>query len=247
MKHNNILSTACIIAAALAIGVWPRQVPAQTNTGTIKGHVRLGGTPPGNTLIRMGVDPKCGQLNDRKRVLQQTVVTSADGGLANAFIKLQGTFPKTPVPAQPVVIDQRACIYGPRVLGMRVGQTLEIRNDDPMLHNVHSVTAVNKSFNIGQPVAGLVYKYQPQAEETMLRLGCDVHRWMVAYIGIVNNPYFAVSGNDGAFEIDKVPAGTHSIQVWHERYGPLTKTIVVKAGGTATLDFTYTGAEKPSK
>jgi hypothetical protein len=83
------------------------------------------------------------------------------------------------------------------------------------------------------------------AVEIMLRLKCDVHTWMTAYVGIVNHPYFAVSNDMGAYEIAKVPAGTYTIETWHEKYGPLTQKIVVKAGAATTLDFMYTGAEKP--
>ena len=81
----------------------------------------------------------------------------------------------------------------------------------------------------------------------MLQLKCDVHRWMTAYIGVVSHPYFAVSTAGGAFEIDKVPAGAHTIQAWHERYGLLTQSVRVKAGATTTVDFTYTGNETPAK
>jgi hypothetical protein len=231
-----------VIAAVLTNG---GPISAQSNIGTIKGHVRLSGKAPGNVVIRMGVDPKCSQMNVGKRVLQEAVVVSQDRGLSNAFVRLQGTFPATPVPNTPVTISQRGCVYGPRVVGVRVGQTLQIRNDDPLLHNVHSVTARNSSFNVGQATAGVVYNYRPRAEETMLKLGCDVHRWMVAFIGVVNHPYFAVSARDGAFEIQRAPAGSHTIQVWHERYGMLTQTVRVKGGSTTIVDFTYSGTEKP--
>jgi plastocyanin len=228
------------ILVALSVTV---PLAAQT-TGTIKGRVLLSGKSPGNAVIRMGVDPKCGEMNRGKRVIQE-VITVKDGGLSNAFVKLQGTFPATPVPSKPVILDQRSCIYQPRVIGVRMGQTVEIHNSDPLLHNLHSFSAHNNSFNVGQPVAGLVYKYQPKSEETMLRLKCDVHRWMTAYIGVVSHPYFAVSGEAGTFTIDKVPVGTQTIQVWHERYGILMKKVQVKPGAVTTVDFTYTGNEKP--
>jgi hypothetical protein len=213
------------------------------STGTIKGRVLLSGKSPGNAVIRMGVDPKCGEMNRGQRVIQEEVMVK-DGGLSNAFLKLQGTFPATPVPAKPVILDQQHCIYQPRVIGVRMGQTIEIHNSDPLLHNLHSLSAHGNSFNVGQPVAGLVYKYQPKSEETMLRLKCDVHRWMTAYIGVVSHPYFAVSGDAGTFTIDKVPAGMQTIQVWHERYGLLTQKVQIKAGVVTTVNFTYTGTEK---
>ena len=81
----------------------------------------------------------------------------------------------------------------------------------------------------------------------MLRLKCDIHSWMTAYIGVVSHPYFTVSGEGGAFQIDKVPAGTYTIQAWHERYGAVTQMVRVRAGAVTTVDFSYTGNEKSSK
>lgn len=224
----------------------PSAAAAQAKAGTIKGRVRLTGKSPGNAVIRMGVDPMCGKMNAGKQVVQEQVVVDAEGGLANAFVRLQGSFPRTAVPTQPVGIDQRACFYIPRVVGVRVGQSLQIRNSDPMLHNLHSLSAVGNGFNVGQPSAGMVYTFQPKQEEIMLRLKCDMHRWMTAYIGVVNHPYFAVSGTGGTFEITSVPVGTYTIQTWHERYGSLTRPVRVTAGATTIVDVPYTGAEKPS-
>lgn len=235
--------TVALLAAALASG-HPRTVAAQARVGTIKGRVRLSAQSPGNVVIRMGLDPMCTKINAGKRVIQEVVLTGADGGLANVFVRVQGTFPRMPVPAEPVTIDQRGCVYAPRVVGARVGQTLEVRNDDGLLHNVHSLSAGSNSFNIGQPLAGMVFKFPLKDAEIMLGLKCDVHRWMTAYIGVVSHPHFAVSGTDGTFEIANVPVGTYSIRTWHERYGDLTQPVRVTPGATATVNFAYTGAEK---
>src|SRR5262249_55162854 len=208
-------------------------------TGTIKGRVVLTGKEPGNPFIRMGVDPKCSALNAGHRVIQESALIAADGSVANVFVRLDGTFPKTAVPSDPVVIDQRACFYRPRVIGMRLGQTLQIKNDDNLLHNVHGSSAVGNSFNVGQPLAGLVFSFTPKSEEVMLRIGCDVHRWMTSYVGIVSHPYFSVTVPDGSFTIGNVPAGTFTIKAWHERFGDLARKVTVKAGTVATVDFAY--------
>jgi len=219
---------------------------AQAQTGTIKGHVRLTGKLPGNPIIRMGMDPMCSKMNAGKRVIQEYVAASIDGSLANVFVRLQGNFPQTPVSSQPVIIDQRGCIYTPRVIGARVGQTVQIKNSDNLLHNVHGYSGKDNSFNFGQARAGIINDFKPKNEEVMLHLQCDIHKWMNAYIGIVTNPYFAVSDKMGAFEIDKVPPGTYTIQAWQERYGFVMKTVTVKAGAVAAIDFTYSGNEKPA-
>ena len=232
---------ACLLASVAPVAAQR----AAGSTGTIKGLVRLGGKPPGNVVIRMGMDPMCAKMYAGKRPIDEVVVvTSAAGGLGNVFVKLEGSFLATPVPAQPVVVDQRGCFYVPRMIGARVGQVLRVKNSDNVLHNVHSLTTKSNTFNVGQPMAGMQYDFRLKDEE-MLHLKCDVHRWMTAFVGVVNHPYFAVSDSSGAFEIDNVPPGTHAIQAWHERYGPIRQTVRVGTGAATTADFTYTGAEKP--
>lgn len=227
------------LAGGLALLSARALVRAQAGNGTIRGRLLLKGAAPGNAVIRMGMDPKCADLNRATRPLQESAVVGADGGIANAFVRLIGKFPATPVPAAPIVVGQHACFYTPRVIGMRVGQTLRIRNDDALAHNVHSASAVGNSFNVGQGKAGDFFDFTPQAEEVMVKIGCDIHRWMTAYVGVVSHPFFAVSAAGGAFVIEHVPAGTYEIKTWHERFGELTKTVKVTAGGTAATDFTY--------
>jgi hypothetical protein len=118
---------------------------------------------------------------------------------------LIGDFPDTPVPAEPVSVDQRGCIYRPRVVGLRVGQPLIVRNSDDGLHNVHN-------------------NFHPR-DSGILRIECDVHTWMVAFVGVVNHPYFAVTGKDGSFELHDVPAGTYDDRAWHERLGAITSQV----------------------
>ena len=235
-----------LFVLSLAAGRAPNVVGAQpAKRGAIKGHIALGGTPPGNPIIRMGMDPMCANLNAGRRVVQETVAASRDGSLANVFVKLEGSFPASAVPTTPAVIDQRACVYVPRVMGARVGQILQVRNSDELLHDVHSLSVRGNTFNVGQPKSGMAYQFRLKDEEIMLRVTCDVHKWMTAFVGVVNHPYFGTSGPTGTYAIDNVPAGTYKIQAWHERYGVLTQTVRVKEGSTSTADFAYTGLAKP--
>lgn len=228
------ISAASIVAVAISALAFGQPV-----NGTIKGTVIVKGKVPGNSIIRMGVDPKCAQLNEGSRVIQQVFAATIDNHLGNVFVRVVGSFPSTPLPKEPVVIDQRKCVYAPRVVGMRLGQTLQVRNDDQLLHNVHSSSEVGNSFNVGQPIAGMVYSFTPRSEEVMVKIGCDVHRWMTAYVGVVTNPFFAVSGADGSFEIPHVPAGKYTLEAWHEQLGVLTSDVVVKSGATAPVGLTY--------
>ena len=229
------MSTAAAIVAA-----------APAATSTLKGRIKLSGPDPGNKVIRMGMDPMCAKMWAGKKPgpVDDVVITSNDGGLMNAFVKLDGSFPGTPVPAQPVLLDQKACFYQPRVVGARVEHVLRIKNSDNLLHNVHSSSSNRNSFNFGQPVAGISADFKLSDEE-MLKVGCDVHRWMTAWIGVVDHPYFAVTGADGSFVISNVPAGKRTISVWHERFGTLTKSVDVKEGVATVVDFAYPAAAKP--
>jgi plastocyanin len=234
-----LLLACSIVTAADAVAQ-----SAVAQSGTIKGHVRLTGKLPGNPIIRMGMDPMCSKMNAGKRVIQQYFVATIDGSLANVFVRLKGNVPQTPIPSQPVVIDQQACVYTPRVVGARVGQTVQVKNSDMLLHNVDASSGKNNGFNVAQPRAGLVYEFKPKNEEIMLHLKCDVHNWMNAYVGIVTNPYFAVSNTMGTFEIDRVPPGTYMLEAWHERFGLVSKPVTVKAGAVASVDFDYASNEK---
>jgi plastocyanin len=216
------------------------------SSGTIDGHVKLTGTPPPNVVIKMGADPSCLKINAGKRVVDQTVVRAPDGGLLNVFVNVKGSFPQRAASPASAVIDQQGCVYHPRVQGARVGQTLEVKNSDATLHNIHSMSTKGNDFNVGQPLAGMVYKYPLKTEDVMLHVRCDVHSWMTGYVGVVSHPYFAVTDAAGAFTIANVPAGKQTVQVWHEQYGALTQLVNVKAGGTTTVEFAYTGNEKPS-
>jgi plastocyanin len=238
------LGASVIVIAA--IGGPERAASAQAGArGTIKGHIRLSGEEPGNPVIRMGKDPMCAAINRGKQVVQEAVLVSSDGSLANVFVRLQGTFPAIPVPSEPVTIDQRSCVYVPRVMGVRVGQMLQVRNGDELLHNVHSLSEKGNTFNVSEPKAGMVQQFKMKDEEVMLRIKCDIHSWMTTYVGVVSNPYFAVSNKAGTFEIANVPPGTYTIVAWQERYGPVTKMVTVRAGAVTAVDFTYTGKEKP--
>ena len=233
------------LAIAIFLALLPEAL-AQANSGTIKGKIHLSGKLPGNPVIRMGMDPMCAKSSAGKRIVQEYVVATADGSLANVFVRVQGNVPQTPVPTQPVTLDQKGCLFFPRVVGVRMGQTLQVKNSDAFLHNAHALSGKDQGFNVGQPTAGNIYNWKAKTEEIMLHLKCDIHTWMNAYVGVVTNPYFAVSDTMGTFTIDKVPPGTYMLQAWHERFGMLTKPVTVKAGGVFTVDFTYTGNEKPS-
>ena len=242
-----ICVAALIVLSGMMLVGLPHVHAAAPATGTIVGHVRLTSPSPGNPIIRMGMDPMCAQLNAGARPIQAIVLRAADGGLANVLVDLKGTFPASTPPAQAVTVEQQKCIYTPRVVGARVGQTLRIKNDDAVLHNVHSTSTAGNDFNFSQPTAGMTRDITLKGPDVMLHLKCDIHSWMVTYVAVESHPYFDVSGNDGSFTINNVPAGPHAVRAWHERYGELTRMVNVQAGKRVTLDLVYTGKESPNR
>jgi hypothetical protein len=231
-------------AAVAALAHAPLARAAAQATGTITGHVRLSGAAPVNPVVRMGMDPACSRAWGDERPTHDFVVRAADGGLANVFVEVRGPFPGAPPPATRVVLDQQGCMFRPRVLALQRGQVLEVRNGDPTLHNVHAHSTKGNTFNVSQVVGRPPFTVVMAHEEKMLRVTCDVHRWMNVYVAVVDHPYFAVTGTSGAFEIRDVPAGRRVVQVWHERYGPLTATVEVPPGGSVSAEFAYAGTEK---
>jgi plastocyanin len=213
--------------------------PAARATGTIAGHVKLAGKLPGNAVIRMGMDPKCADATRGKQVVQEEFALKADGSLANVFVQLAGKFPDTAVPADPVTVDQSDCLFVPRVIGARVGQVVRFKNDDPLLHNVHGMSATTNTFNLAQPIQGMVSEVRLEDEGGVLHVKCDVHRWMNVWIGVADHPYFAVSDRAGAFTIRGVPPGEHTVVAWHEKLGSLEQKVGVEPGATVPVELTY--------
>jgi len=213
---------------------------AALGTGSITGTVNFTGTAPENPMIDMAEEPACrGKYPDAPRD-PQVVVTG--GKLANVFVYVKSGLPAGatfPRPGQAAVVDQDGCLYHPRVLGVMVGQDLEIRNSDSLSHNIKAVPANQRGFNISQPRAGMSTTRTFSTPEIMVPLECSVHGWMNAFVGVVEHPFFATSGTDGSFTISGLPDGTYEIEAWHEKFGTRTATVTVSGGGAAAAAFTF--------
>jgi len=242
MKQALFLFAATGAAMLVALGT-STPIAAQGGTGTIVGHARYMGPTPVNPILRMGADPRCNKLYVGKRPTAPTFVVGTDGAFANVLVNLDGSFPATPVPATPAVLGQKDCQYAPRVLGARIGQMLQVTNEDPTDHNVHSLSKAGNDFNRTQLINGKPFDFTLKAGE-LLRITCDSHTWMTAYVGIFDNPYFSVSGADGAFTISNVPVGKQTVKAWHEVMGTQMQMVDVAAGKTTTVDFTFAPGQK---
>jgi hypothetical protein len=243
MKQTLFSVSAAAAATLVALGATSASLAGQGGTGTIVGHVRYMGPTPVNPIIRMGADPRCNKLYVGKRPTSPTFIVGADGAFANVLVNLDGSFPSTPVSTMPVVLDQKDCQYVPRVVAARIGQTLQVKNGDPTEHNVHASSMVGNDFNTTQPIKSMPFEFKLKAGE-ILRVRCDNHTWMTAFVGIFDHPYFSVSGTDGAFTIANVPVGKQSVKAWHEVMGTQTQMVDVQAGKTTTVDFTFAPGQK---
>ena len=216
-------------------------VAASLGNASISGMVMFSGNAPANPAIDMSEEPACAAKYPDGPT--NPIVSVTDGHLANVFVRVVGGLPggPYPMPSEPATIDQNGCLYVPRVVGVMVGQTLAITNSDPLLHNIKAVPTENRLFNISQPRAGMTSNRTFTAPEIMVPFECSVHGWMNAYAGVVEHPYFAVSGADGSFTIAGLPAGTYQVEAWHETLGTQSGDVTVEADGSATLNFTFGG------
>jgi hypothetical protein len=219
---------------------FPFMVQSQTNGGTIRGKIVFGGGPARPPLISMAKDPNCLKINAGKKIFDDTLITAAGNTVQNVFIYIKSGLQRTsyPAPSQSLQLEQKGCIYLPRVQGAMIGQTLKIVNSDQTLHNIHSQSPAY-ILNIAQPIAGMIYNLPLKSEAVMLVLKCQIHQWMLGYVGVLPHPFFGVSDKAGNYEIKNIPPGRYDIQAWHEQLGTMVQSVQVRGGDTITLDFTF--------
>jgi hypothetical protein len=209
--------------------------------GGVSGIVKLDGAPPQMAKIDMSGVAQCAQQHSTP-VYQETIVTGADGGLANVVVSIKKEegvdLPGAP-PSAPAVLDQHGCQYVPHVVALMKDQPLLVRNSDPFLHNVHTLPEKNEGENKAQPNVDPGSRLKTPKEAEYFRVKCDVHPWMGAWVAVIDNPYFAVTDKDGKFALPKGLAdGEYTLVAWHEKFGTQQGKVTVKDGaGTANFVF----------
>jgi plastocyanin len=220
-------STAAPAAAATPID------PA--TVASVSGTVKLDGAAPKAAKIDMSQDAACKGTNTAETVV-------ADGGnLANVFVYVKdGLGDRTfAVPTEAVTIDQQGCKYHPHVLGVMIGQNIEIKNDDPTTHNIHPTPQSNREWNESQPPQAAPIQKSFAREEIMLPVKCNQHPWMRMYINVVKSPFYAVTGPDGKYEIKGLPPGDYTIAFVQEKMGEQTQKVTLAAKDTKTVDQSF--------
>jgi hypothetical protein len=214
--------------------------------GDITGKVTLKGTPPPEKAIAF--DDTCSALKPTVTTTRHYVVGS-DSGLANVFVYISSGLEgkKFTPPTEAAELDQQGCNYQPYVSGVMVGQPVRIKNSDPIMHNIHAMPTVadNTEFNFAQPSQGDVndtkWVSSIKAPEVLVKLKCDVHPWMFAYVGVQAHPFFAVTDKDGNFKIANVPAGKYTLTAYHlKAHGkkPGVGQDITVADSAVTANFT---------
>jgi plastocyanin len=192
-------------------------------------------------VIVMESDASCEKAHAGHPLYDESIVVAKNGGLANAFVYIQkGMEDRHFEPAQgSVLLDQTGCTYEPRVLGLRAGQMLDVKNSDAVSHNVHFKPTNNYDWNQQQSPGAPDLEHKFPRADVMIPVKCNVHSWMHAYIGVVDHPYFAVTAQDGSFELKNVPPGDYTLAVWQEKLGEQKQEVHLAPSGTAAVHFTY--------
>jgi len=206
-------------------------------SATVRGAVKLAGPVPKAKVISMAADPSCAKQHPSP-MLSQEVVADAGGHLQNAIVFISEGLGETTFnpPSQPIVFNQKGCVYQPHVLAMQANQPLEVVNEDPTTHNIHPMPTANREWNKAELPGAKVEEAFPR-QEIAIPVKCNIHPWMKGYVAVFKHPYFAVTGKDGSFELDNLPPGNYTIEVWHETLGTTTQHITVAGNETKNVDF----------
>ncbi len=190
--------------------------------------------------IDFSSNPQC-ERQHPKTVLAETVVVNPNHTLRDTFVWIKSGLTQTrwSPPAQSAELDQSGCIYRPHVLAFMVNQDLEIRNSDPVNHDVHLEAVRNAASNeVEAPRAESIHKRYP-AQEVWFPVTCGVHPWMRTYVSVVAHPFFAVTGTDGQFELHSVPPGRYVIEAIQEKFGHKELSVTIEPAGTKSVAFAY--------
>ncbi len=211
--------------------------------GDVSGKVTLDGAPPTFKPINMSAEPYCTKAHTSP-VYPQEVVTGEGGALANVIVYVKDGLGDRAfdVPKEPVVLDQKGCMYDPHVIALMAGQEFQVVNSDQTTHNIHPMPKDNREWNKSQPPGATPIDDTFARAEVTIPVKCNVHPWMKSYIAVFKHPYFGVTGRSGSFDLKNLPAGTYTIEAWHEKYGTVDQQVTIGPKESKTITFTFKAA-----
>ena len=227
-----------------AIILFLTSLPLFGASNSITGVVRFDGPAPKRTPIPL--TPESRKLY-KTPPLSEDAIVGPDGGVANVFVYVKEGLPagKTyATPGKAGLLDQQKSMFRPRVQGVLVGQEFLMRNSDPVIHNVRSLSEENRPFNIGQPPKTPDRKKIFKESEGPIEVRCDFHPWMKAFFFVMDHPFFAVSNGQGKFEIKGLPSGKYTLAIWHETFGRQEREITVGKDHVKGVDFKFKPLKK---
>ena len=227
-KYRVVLAATAGVALCFSVGAGI----ASAAGGTISGQVKLDGAAPAPKEVEVTKDKEVCGLH--KHFTEDLIVDSG-GGIANAVVIVKGA--KGDMKPSEVTFDQKGCDYVPHVLAFPAGSTVKIVNSDGILHNIHTYSTANPSFNMAQPKFKKIISQKVDKPE-VIKVTCDAHGWMHGWWVATDTPYFAVTDDKGNYTIKDVPAGDYTVEVWQEKLGTDDQKASVKDGATATTNFT---------
>lgn len=202
--------------------------------GSLRGTVRYAGTSrpaPAREVTRQ--IETCGASQD-----DLSLLVGPGGALQNAVVSLSGVKSARPPPTEGARLDQRRCNFQPRVQAVTVGSRVKLNNGDPILHSVNAQLSGKVVFNLAMPQQDLAFSTRPLATPGLVKVHCEAgHDWMAAYLHVFAHPYFAVTGEDGTFELRDVPPGSYTLEIWHERQkAPERRAVQIAEGAPSSVE-----------
>jgi hypothetical protein len=212
-----------------------------SNGGTLSGKITHSGAVPAPISITMEKNPEvCGT---GQREIREVHVDGS-GGLQHSVVYFEKISAGKKWPDETVQLNQKGCKFLEWLQVMRAKTELEIINRDPVLHNIHTYELIGKVrvtiFNEAQPTQGYTFKKKIKMRRSpIMKIECDAHNFMHAWMLVLKNPYYAITAPDGSYSIDQIPAGKYKVTIWHSKLGKKQQEIEITAGGTANLNHEY--------
>ncbi len=240
MNFRMFLSAVVVFVFTAVTSAHSYSVKDVANGGSLKGKITFSGKAPDVTKIPIekNIDV-CGS-----GVREIPEVHTGGGGLQYAVVYFEKIDAGKAWLSKTTKLSQKTCTFNPWVQVMANKSELEVVNSDPVLHNIHTYELIGKVrvtiFNEAQPTQGYTFKKKIKMRRgNVVKIECDAHNFMHAYMMVLKNPYFAVTATDGTYSIDKIPPGKYKVTTWHSKLGTHSQEVEISAGGAVTLNHDY--------